>query len=452
MKPDSKHRALGNRLRKFGFSLSQSKVNCSASSKKHLSQVNRYKGIKPRISIPLKPTGYKSSRLVHRKDVQPSTSRSEEGRHIENPKSQSNQNPQTGTALLKDSVDANESSIDLSNVPNWLRETIHPIKNYFREDLSKLENMTKNRKHQMESNLSSSQLNYASVHKTLKAAKDNLPCDIDEIFSNLGLGTWINEYRSGFRDCKEEKLSVGKDTGGSRGVLGCQTSSSSLPSLNPVDLDREENLMKEGVRRTHPEHGQLQLINTKTSDKRPTDEEKLKPSTSNSHNAGCGSELKKASQLLTGKASCQLTNSTTHHQTSRNPYTLMQKDALDREFFAKLIEAKCNEYETSRQMKKHREYKGGEIKSRGKHRSFEDYACRPSTSLHYQPIPSTSFDKENKEIRGSISDECFHKLHSNQRGDKSTETPTIRQISPPQHPIWDTPADLRTSSNYFFRP
>ncbi|CAH8843463.1 unnamed protein product [Trichobilharzia szidati] len=194
------------------------------------------------------------------------------------------------------------------------------------------------------------------------------------------------------------------------------------------------------------------LINAKTSDKRPTDEEKLKPSTSNTHNAGCGSELKKASLLLTGKASFPSTNSTTHHQTSRNPYTLMQKDALDREFFAKLIEAKCNEYETSRRMKKHHEYKGGEIKSRGKHRSFEDYACRPSTSLHYQPIPSTSFDKENKEIRGSISDECFHKLHSNQRGDKSTETPTIRQISPPQHPIWDTPADLRTSSNYFFRP
>ncbi|VDQ06959.1 unnamed protein product [Trichobilharzia regenti] len=198
-------------------------------------------------------------RRLNGKAVQPSTSGSEEGRHIQNPKSQSNPNPLRGTALREDSVDANGCPVDLSNAPDWLRKTIHPITNYFREDRPKLENMTKNRQHRVESNSSSSQLNYASAHKTLKAAKDNLPYDIDEIFSNLDLGTWIKEYRSGFRDCKEENSSLQKDACGSRGVLACQTSSS-LSSLKPVDLDGEENLMKEGVRRTHPDHGHLQDI------------------------------------------------------------------------------------------------------------------------------------------------------------------------------------------------
>nr|CAH8840598.1 unnamed protein product [Trichobilharzia regenti]CAH8840601.1 unnamed protein product [Trichobilharzia regenti] len=123
--------------------------------------------------------------------------------------------------------------------------------------------------------VSISPLNYTSVHKSLKAAKDNLPYDIDDVSSQLGMSTWTKEYKSGSPNRMKENLPIGIDGSSSSSLLLHQTASSLPP--NPFDLEEKENLLK-AVILAHSDNSQFRLINVKKPCQGPIDEEQLKPS------------------------------------------------------------------------------------------------------------------------------------------------------------------------------
>ncbi|CAH8839283.1 unnamed protein product [Trichobilharzia szidati] len=142
--------------------------------------------------------------------------------------------------------------------------------------------------------VSISPLNYASVHKSLKAAKDNLPYDIDDVSSQLGMSTWTKEYKSGSPNRMKENLPMGIDGSSSSSRLAYQTAS----SLSPNPSEEKENLLKEGVTLTHSDNSQFRLISLKKPCQGSIDEEQLKLSSSDTHNVACSSKPTKTSFKL----------------------------------------------------------------------------------------------------------------------------------------------------------
>nr|CAH8875670.1 unnamed protein product [Trichobilharzia regenti] len=120
-----------------------------------------------------------------------------------------------------------------------------------------------------------SRLNYTSAHKSLKAAKDDLPYDIDKVFSQLGMSTWIKEYKSGSPNHMKENLPMGIDGSSSTSLLARQTASSLTP--NPFDSEEKENLLKEGATLIHSDISRFRLMNVKKPSQGSIDEDQLMP-------------------------------------------------------------------------------------------------------------------------------------------------------------------------------
>ncbi|CAH8875561.1 unnamed protein product [Trichobilharzia szidati] len=117
--------------------------------------------------------------------------------HVGNSISKNIPNAQRETGLDKEGIDEEEISWDVLTTTKQLCNLSDSIQGYFSEELSKLDS---NVEHYTGNETES---NYSSVHKTLKAAKNSLPYDIDDVFSQWGL---INVKKACQRPVDEEQV------------------------------------------------------------------------------------------------------------------------------------------------------------------------------------------------------------------------------------------------------
>ncbi|CAH8631991.1 unnamed protein product [Heterobilharzia americana] len=243
-------------LVKCGRPLNQSRIHCSVNTEKHRNQISLHSKKEARISLPLKITGYKSSVLIHRTVPGLSTGEPSENSYLRTSKCERLSNQQeakiTNTA---DKCCAKDDSHNFDGIPEWLEKSVKPIQNYFLEECPKL--MASFPRHVSGSDDYISMKTYEAVNKALKDAKANLPNNLEEIFSKLGLGSWIKEYKDALD--KDEILPTHKD-------VNSQHLRQKLQNL--TDLDENESSSQERLKkRCEKDHSQRKGLNPNTTEK-----------------------------------------------------------------------------------------------------------------------------------------------------------------------------------------
>ncbi|CAH8564947.1 unnamed protein product [Schistosoma turkestanicum] len=94
-------------------------------------------------------------------------------------------------------------SPDFRDIPMWLQKSVKSVQNCFRERPPKLTDNFTYRTNCEDGNASPN--TFKAIHKSLKKAKANISGNLEEIFSKLGLEQWIEEYKNANNESMNKK-------------------------------------------------------------------------------------------------------------------------------------------------------------------------------------------------------------------------------------------------------
>ncbi|TNN20211.1 hypothetical protein EWB00_004819 [Schistosoma japonicum] len=463
-------------VKKHGRSLNQRKslVDSSVKTEKHWNQVNFYCKKEARITLPLKPTGYKSSLLVHRKEPQYTAVKGDtiEG-YNQTSKDEKPQNQMEISLSLGEDKQSNISrSSDFRHIPTWLQKSLKPIQDCFLGEPPKL---TDTFMHNANRDENASLNTFEVVHKSLKNAKDNIPGDLEEIFSKMGLEQWIKEYKNTHSKDVDEKSSNEQDNNRScsdritqnlthSDKNGCVSKKhlkknsteenhfrGQLLCSNTIENQTKSYLSDSGKQSKHKETSVSLYDNTSfplsLSDKIQQKSLDLLSLEVFDQLQGNNSVNPKDPRPINDKASCQLnTNdrlavpknnrrkypSISHYQQNSPKY---KKCLNELSILSKPCVIRSNDIKCGRMNKK-----GCEVgpENRKIYRWLDGNVYLNNFS---QPMLTSNKNKKKYTLP-----QKSDKKYANQRENTEHTGSSLSTVSPPLHPIWDTPEDLRTSS------
>ncbi|VDP71031.1 unnamed protein product [Schistosoma mattheei] len=274
-------------------------------------------------------------------------------------------------------------SPDLRHIPIWLRKSLKFVQNCFLEAPPKLTDSSPHNANKEDGNAPPN--TFQVVHKSLKSAKANISGNLEEIFSKLGLEQWIKEYENAHDESVNENSSKDQHI-----IRNCSTNSKS-PSLVS-----NKGFSQIGI------HG------------RPT---VLK----NNHH-----EYPIRSCYPRSSSNCSK---------CLNELPMVEKQNRDAVLKQNII--RCDDINFG--LIGRNEYEVGP-ESQKIHRWLDENTYLMSGLC--QPALTDTCNKKRKHTTPHKSDVKY----VNQQENTKHMDSALNIVSPPMHPIWDTPEDLRTSS------
>ncbi|CAH8643492.1 unnamed protein product [Schistosoma intercalatum] len=475
-------------FRKYGRSLLNPKsifnnidlVSSSIKTEKHWNQISLHSKKEPRITLPVKPTGYKSSILIQRKKSRNTAVKSDvKEKHNQVSKCEK-LSSQTEVSLLI-STDKSKSP-DLRHIPIWLRKSLKFVQNCFLEAPPKLTDSSPHNANKEDGNAPPN--TFQVVHKSLKSAKANISDNLEEIFSKLGLEQWIKEYENAHDESVNENSSKDQHI-----ISSCSRQITS----NLTHSNQNECLLKKRLRKESYEedHLQGQLVS---------------PNTIENQSKSCPSDSEKQSKDKKTRFSLQDKLNTPLLLTSNDKIHHTSLDLLSLEVFDRL-QGNWSTNSKSPSLVSNKGFSQIGIHGRptvlkNNHHEYPIGSCYPrspsncskclnelptvekqnhdavlkqniircddinfgligrnevgpeSQKIHHWLDENTYLsglcqpalaDTCNKKRKHTISHKSDVKDVDQQENTKHMDS-ALNIVSPPMHPIWDTPEDLRTSS------
>ncbi|KAK4475240.1 hypothetical protein MN116_002315, partial [Schistosoma mekongi] len=444
-------------------------------TEKHWNQVNVYCKKEARITLPVKPTGYKSSLLIHRKEPQYNAvkggtiERYNQAAKYEKPQNRM----ETSLSLGEDEQSDRSRSSDFRHVPTWLRKSLKPIQDCFLEEPPKL---TDSSMHNANGDENTSLNTFEVVHKSLKNAKDNISGDLEEIFSKMGLEQWIKEYKNTHSKSMDENSSNEQDN---------NRSCSNRITQNLTHSDKSGCALKKQLKKNSAEenHSQGQLLCSNTFENQAK---------SYSSDSGKQCKHKETSALLYDNINTSFPSSLSDkiHQKSLDLLSLEVFDQLQGNNSVNSKDPRPINDKASSQLNIN-DRLAMPRNNRRKYSSISHYQqnspkykkCLNDLSILSKPCVIRGSDikcgrmnkkgyevgPENRKIHRWLDRNVYmndfsqpilasnknkkytlpqkiDKKYASQRENTEHMSSPLSIVSPPLHPIWDTPEDLRTSS------
>ncbi|CAH8676781.1 unnamed protein product [Schistosoma rodhaini] len=485
-------RSKNHKFKKYGRSLLKPKsilnnidlVDSSMKTEKHWNQISLHSKKEPRITLPVKPTGYKSSILIQRKKPW-NTAVKSDVKEGHNQVSKCEKLSSRREVSLPISTDKNKSS-DLRHIPIWLRKSLKFVQNCFLEDPPKLTDDFPHNANKEDGNAPPN--TFKVVHKSLKSAKANISDNLEEIFSKLGLEQWIKEYKNAHDESVNENSSEDQHI-----ISSCSKQiTQKLTHSNPNECSLKKRLRKESYEEDHLQ-GQL-----------------VSPNTVENQSKSCPSDSVKQSKDKKTPLSSQDKLNTPFLLTSNNKIHHQSLDLLSLDVFNRL-QGNSSINSKSPSLVNDKRFSQIGIHARptvleNNHHEYPIKSCYPRSSskcskcLNELPMVEKqnhdsvlkqsnirrndiNFDRmdrseyevgpESQKIhrwldentylmsglrQPELGDTCNknkrkHTIpyksdvkYVNQQENTRHMNSGLNTVSPPVHPIWDTPEDLRTSS------
>ncbi|CAI2735668.1 unnamed protein product [Schistosoma spindalis] len=450
-------------------------VSSSIKTEKHWNQISLYSKKEPRITLPVKPTGYKSSILIQRKKPWNTAVKSDikEGHNQVSKCEKLSSQTEVSFPISTDK----SKSPDLRYIPIWLRKSLKFVENCFLEAPPKLTDSFSHNVNREDGNVPPN--TFKVVHKSLKSAKAILSGNLEEIFSKLGLEQWIKEYGNAHDE------SVNGNSSKDQHII---SSCSKQITQNLTHSNQNECFLKKRLRKESYEedHLQGQLIS---------------PNTVENQSKSCPSDSEKQSKDKKTQFSSQDKLNTPFVQTSNDNMHHTSLDLLSLEVFDRL-QGNCSINSKSPSLVNDKGLNQIGIHGRptvlkNNHHEYPIKCCylRSSTNcskclnelpmvdkqniikcndINFDRIDKNEYEvgPENQKIhhwldentylmsgsrQPALADTCNKKRkhtiphksdvkYVNQQENTKYTNSALNIVSPPMHPIWDTPEDLRTSS------